>query len=375
MDKIIELLKHEFLGNEVWRFASVFAAVLAGLVVGRLVRHVMEKAGDRFKRGEQRLLFGLVLNCLAKPMSLLCLVIAVQIGFAALVMTERVAGLAEKVISVLTALTIGYAIYRFVDIIDHYLVRWAEKTESKIDDMLVPLVRKSLRITIVVIVAVFIVESVHGNVATLLAGLGVGGLALALAAQDSIKNFFGSLMILLDKPFQVGDRVVIGGHDGPVEEVGFRSTRIRTLEGHLVTIPNNQVANEVVQNIAKRPSIRRLSNITITYDTPPEKVRRAVEIIREILDNHDGMDPEFPPRIFFNDFNDWSLNIIMIYWYHPPEYWEFFAFSEKVNMQILERFNAEGIEFAFPTHTVYVANDDKRQLALRLLEKQTDLGG
>jgi len=198
---------------------------------------------------------------------------------------------------------------------------------------------------------------------------------VALAGQDMIRNFFGSVMILLDKPFQVGDRVVIGGHDGPVEEVGFRSTKIRTLEGHLVTVPNAEAANTIVQNIGRRPYIRRLSNITITYDTPPEKVRRALEIVKELLANHEGMDEEFPPRVFFNEFNDCSLNILMLYWYHPPDYWAFLEFNEKVNMEILERFNAEGIDFAFPTQTVYLANDEKRQLALRMLEQGTDIRG
>jgi MscS family membrane protein len=100
-----------------------------------------------------------------------------------------------------------------------------------------------------------------------------------------------------------------------------------------------------------------------------------LEIIKEILKDHEGLDEEFPPRIFFNDFNDYSLNILMLYWYHPPDYWAFLAFNEKVNMEMLERFNAEGIEFAFPTQTVYVANDERRQLALRMLEKGTDIHG
>jgi MscS family membrane protein len=152
-----------------------------------------------------------------------------------------------------------------------------------------------------------------------------------------------------------------------VEEVGFRSTKIRTLAGHLVTVPNDKAATSVVENIGRRPYIRRLFNVTITYDTPPDKVERAIKIIEEILANHEGMHPDFPPRVFFSDFNDASLNILVIYWYHPPEYWEFLAFSQKVNMRILRAFNEEGIEFAFPTQTIYLANDERRQLALKML--------
>lgn len=149
-----------------------------------------------------------------------------------------------------------------------------------------------------------------------------------------------------------------------MERIGFRSTRIRTLEGHQVTIPNSEMVNKTLQNIGKRPYIRRLANITITYGTSPEKVQRALDIIKEILSNHEGMNPEFPPRVFFSGFNDSSLNLMMLYWYHPPDYWKYMAFSEQVNFLILERFNAEGIEFAFPSQTVYLADDAKRQAAL-----------
>ena len=373
MSRIIQFLTDtEFLGIEAWRYGLLLLAIFVGLAAGRLVRYFMERAGKRLKRRKEESVAGLILECLGKPASFFCFVIGLQLGFMALGrVDERVIGLTEVVLRVLYAMALGYAIYRLVDIVDHYLLSWAGKTPNKIDDMLVPLVRKSLRVTIVVIIALFIVESLYkGKMTTLLASLGVGGLAVALAAQDTIKNFFGSVMILMDKPFQVGDRVVIGEHDGPVEEVGFRTTKVRTLDGHLVTIPNSTVVNEMVRNIGRRPYIRRLANITITYDTPPEKVRRAVEIIQEVLDNHEGMDPEFPPRVYFNDFNDWALNLLVIYWYHPPEYWDYLAFTQRVNLEIFERFNAEGIEFAFPTQTVYLANAEKRHIALKLLSEQ-----
>jgi MscS family membrane protein len=272
----------------------------------------------------------------------------------------------------LFSIAIGYMIYNLVDTIDFYLSRWSKKTDNKIDDMLVPLIRKTLRITIVIIVLVYIAENLSGKtIGTLIAGLGIGGLAVALAAQDTLKNFFASVVIMIDQPFQMGDRVLINDHDGPVEEVGFRSTKIRTLEGHLVTIPNSEVANQSVLNIGKRPYIRRLSNITITYDTPPEKVAAAVKILKEILaPHHDKMPPDFPPRIYFNDFNDWSLNILMLYWFSPPDYWAYQEFNNQVNLEILKKFNAAGIDFAFPSQTLYMANDDKRQLAVKMLEEK-----
>ena len=370
------LTEYRVLGNRLGAYVLLFLALLLALVVGRILCFVLSRIGERLKGRERTRFLGLFLICLGKPLMVVMVGGGLKLGLLPLHMTEHMRNAAGSVTHVVVSIGIAYFIYKLVDIVEFYLSRWAARSDTKLDDMLVPLVRKSLRITIVIIVSLFIVQNVSGqNITTLLAGLGVGGLAVALAAQDTIKNFFGSIMILLDKPFGAGDRVVIDGHDGPVEEVGFRSTKIRTLDGHLVTIPNEKVAGDIVQNIGARPYIRRLTNITITYDTPPEKADRALKIIREILDNHEGMDPEFPPRVFFNEFNSDSLNILMIYWYHPPDYWAYLAFSERVNLELLRRFNEEGIEFAFPTQTIYLANDDRRQLALRLLREGMDVTG
>jgi MscS family membrane protein len=166
---------------------------------------------------------------------------------------------------------------------------------------------------------------------------------------------------------------VIDNYDAVVESVGFRSSRIRTLNGHLVFIPNEKIVSSSLENIGRRPHIRWLTNIGITYDTPPEKVERAAQIIREILENHEGMKEDFPPRVYFNGFNDWSLNILVIAWYHPPNYWDYQAWLQRTCLQIMQRFEAEGIDFAFPSKTIYLANDDKRQLKLQVLgEKGLD---
>lgn len=199
---------------------------------------------------------------------------------------------------------------------------------------------------------------------TLLAGAGVGGLALALAAQDTLKNVFGSITISLDKPYRVGERIVVKGYDGVVEEVGLRSTKIRMLTGHLTTIPNEEMARCDIENIGRRPSIRRIVDLPIPLDTPPEKIDRAVDIVRELLDGHEGMDAEFPPRVFFNEFNRDSFNIRIILWYHPASYWDFLAFSQRMNQRIVEAFEAEGIQFAPPTNVTYVSQADDRPLRL-----------
>jgi len=259
------------------------------------------------------------------------------------------------------AIAVAYALYRLVDVAEYYLNRIVHKTETTLDDMLVPVVRKSLRIAIAIVAGLFIAESIAGDkVTSLIMGAGVGGIAIALAAKDTIANFFGSITIFADRPFQVEELVKIDGHYGSIEEVGFRSTRIRTLEGHLVTIPNNTIANTSVENVGQRPFIRRTSNITVTYDSGSSKTQKAVEIIKAVLKDipEINTDADRKPRVYFSGFNDWSLNIYMSYWVKPPDYWLYQEVNEKVNFEIMKRFEAEKIDFAFPTQTVYVKKDE-----------------
>ena len=341
--------------GEWWRIIAFFGAILGSLVVGKLSQFVMERSA-KAEGGKQPGWVKVLLKSLAKPTVFLLFAVGWWIGICFLaVRSPGAEELLETISQVLYAVAIGYALYAVVDIVDYYLTGMADRTASKVDDVLAPLVGRSIRITIFVLVVVNVIHVVTDkSITTIIAGLGVGGLAVALAGQDTIKNFFGSVVILADKPFEIGDRIVVDGHDGPVEHVGFRSTKIRTLSGHLVTIPNSEMVNTSVVNISKRPYIKRVLNVAVTYDTPPEKVEEAVTILKDLLKDHEGMDPEFPARVFFSDYGDWSLNILVLYWYHPPEYWQYMEFSVRLNMKILERFNKAGIEFAFPTQTLWL---------------------
>ena len=190
-------------------------------------------------------------------------------------------------------------------------------------------------------------------IATLLASAGIGGVALALGAQDSLKTVFATITIMADKPCRVGDRIVADRFDGFVEDIGLRSTKLRLLNGHVVTLPNGLLANQEVENIARRTSIRRNAEIHIPLDTPCERVEKAVAIIREKLTDHEGMDPELPPRVFFDEFGPEIFRIRFIYWYSPPDYWDFKAFGEKLNFEIFRAFEAEGIQFSLPLRHSY----------------------
>jgi len=349
-------------GNELWRLVTLFGIITVALLAGRIGKVALLRSASVLEK-RNRLLTATAFRALAKSIAFIAVAIAFPIGAAFLRMGEMMQSIVHSAQGVLISLAIGFTLYQLVDVIFVWLRRYTTKNDNKMDDMLVPIVRTSLRITVIVLTFLQVAQSLTDRPLTsILAGLGVGGLAVALAAQDTIKHFFGSLVLFADKPFQVGDRISVDTTDGVIEEVGFRSTRIRTLEGHLVTFPNGDLANKTIVNIAKRPFIRHRAIINITYDTPPEKVRKAVDILLELLENHEGMEMHLPPRVVFDEFGSASLNILMMYWYHPGDFWKYKNFNESLSVQILERFNQEGIEFAFPTQTLYLAGDDKRPL-------------
>lgn len=265
-----------------------------------------------------------------------------------------------------------WGIFRLISLLDEFFQRRAERTPGRhMDSLLIDLIRKTVKVVVILIASLFILQNIFNlNITSLLAGAGVAGLAIAFAAQETIANVFGSIMIVLDRPFSVGDRVKIGSVDGSVEAVGLRSTQVRSLDGHLFCVPNRQVADGTIENISRRPTIKCPFSIGLTYDTTPEKMEEACRILHEILDGHPGFNMETqPPIIAFTDYKDWSLNISVIVWFQTLDYLQFLRWKHEINLEILQRFNAAGLNFAFPTSTTFVAGD--RNYPLELLERRS----
>jgi MscS family membrane protein len=353
---------YKIMGNEVWRFLLILVVVLVAMAVGKIIQFAINTFTTRRNKKRGITVLTLFLRCLTKPISVALIALGLFVCKAFLIFNEQAISLEirdywTKIVQAVAAIALAYALFRLVDVVEHYLQRWIGRTKTKLDDMLVPVIRKSLRATITIIAALWIADGIlDAEIRAILVSAGVGGIAIALAAKDTIANFFGSVTIFADRPFQIEELVKIGDHLGPVEQVGFRSTKIRTLQGHLVTVPNSVIVNSAVENVGRRPYIRRKSNITITYDSGQRGAERAVQIIKEVLSNvpEINTDPQYPPRIYFSDFNDWSLNIYMSYWVKPPDYWLYHEVNERVNIEIMKRFEAEKIEFAFPSQTLYI---------------------
>lgn len=278
---------------------------------------------------------------------------------------------ARKIADVGGAVAIFWFVYGIVLEVDKHLQRLAESPDSKVDRLMAGIIGRTIRICIIVIAGILIMQNMTGiDAGPLLASLGLGGLAVALAAKESLTNLFGTITILLEKPFVVGDRVKIEGYDGMVESLGYRSTRLRTWDGHLVSIPNQKLMGSNFENVSKRPHIKWQTDIGITYDTPPEKVRKAVGIVREILDNHEGMDEFRPPYVHFTGFDDWCLKISIMAWYTPPDFRTYREWVQKICLEIMRRFEAEEISFAFPTQTLFLNNDREQGLTFQAQRKE-----
>jgi len=358
-----------WLGNAPWQWGALLAVILGGMIIGKLISFLLIRHADHLANRPGWEGLETTFRAAERPAIMLFVVLGVYLVRYVMKLDVPISNAANapelgvvwgQAASVAMYLGLAWLIYRMVDVVEHYLSKWANRTDTSFDDQLVPLVRKALRVFVIILLVLFILKNVMGrDISTLLAGLGLGGLAFALAAKDTIANLFGSAVVFTDRPFKVGDRIVVGGYDGTVEEVGFRSTRIRTLIGHLVIIPNATIANTNLENISERAYIKRSLAVTVTYDTTPEKIDRAIAIIKDMLAARAGHFPEEKPgRAHFTEFNADSLNIAVTYWYTPPEWEDYLAFTHEFNMEVLRRFNEEGIEFAFPTQTLYLKNDD-----------------
>jgi MscS family membrane protein len=350
-----------------WDYLLIVIVFVVIYIGGRLFSVFLETMTDAMKDTEEKAHLRLVLSAAIWPIRFLLLAIAVYATNEILTLPEGASSALTTVVSVLGALVVVLFLYRLLDVLEYQLTRFVMRDDNEFDMNFVQMVRIVARTFVIIFGVIYLLKAATGKpMTTLLAGLGIGGLAVALAAQDTLKNLFGSFMLMIDKPFGVGDWVLVEGTHGRVEEIGFRCTRIRNFWGHLLSIPNEKMAAITIENVERRPYIRRWMNVTITYDTPPDKVERAVEIIQEILKDRKELHPEYPPKVVFNDFNDASLNILVVYWFGHNEYWKSIEFNEIVNFEVLRAFNEEGIEFAFPTTTTYLAHDDRRPLTISL---------
>jgi MscS family membrane protein len=354
--ELLEFLKTSFGGGTILQYLASFLILLSAGIFNKILNFMLKGRVKRWTEKTKWTLDDLILTTFRKPLSLLIYTVGIYLALKALPMPEKVEGVFDQIVKALIALNVAYFLMKAVDLLIAFIKPMTERTQSKLDDQLLPILSRTGKLFIGVISILMIIQNFGYNITSILAGLGIGGLAIALAARDTLANFFGSITLFADRPFQVGDLVNVENQTGFVETVGLRSTRIRTLEGPLVTIPNSRLADSTIMNIFGRKNIRKYAVIGITYDSGHKKMNRALELLKEILDERKDLEPTKVIR--FREFAAHSLDIHVLYWFASTDWNAYLLAEQEINLEILKRFDAEGIEIAFPTKTLYVKGPD-----------------
>ncbi|MGE9290549.1 MAG: mechanosensitive ion channel family protein [Puniceicoccales bacterium] len=375
---IPEWMRVKILGDPLWKyFGSLFVLGILGAIF-LLVRLLTRFRGDRESRNStivvhlRRLILPVLMACLL-PVTVHLITIDVRLRLIPLDVVDDILWVLAYINAFWLCVCVG-------SLVSAMIIRSPRISPFGLDASLVRLCARLVAYFVGFYIVFIGFKDLGISLVPMIAGVSVGGLAIALAAKPTLGNILGGALIFADKPFVIGDRCVINHHDGIIEEIGLRSTRIRTLDGHQITIPNEEVANAFVENIGRRPYIKRVLNLTLTYSTPPEKIKTAIEITRRLvsIEEDGGLSEEklgrpsnshinsedFPPRVYFNDLNPDSLNLLVIFWYTPPDYFEYLDYCTWFNIQLLERFQAAGIDFAFPTQTVEIKRSESASLPL-----------
>ena len=347
--------RSQILGIALWQYAGLGILLALGFglykisrwLLYRLIHRLLKQLlgyrdADRYELAISRLL------------SSLMVMFMVNLTLPALQLPVNFSYYFFLVLRVLIPVIVALILFRSLDILGVYMSWVAAKTDTTLDDQLVPLLRKTLKVVTLIIGGLFVLQNLNFNITAILTGLSIGGLAFALAAQETIKNIFGSIMIFVDRPFQVGDYVEVRQDViGVVEEVGLRSTRVRTFERSLISVPNGRLADMVIDNMQERNQRQFYTTIGITYDTPPDLVQTFVDGVRSVIDDHPYTDDK-SRYVRFYQLADYSLNII-IWCYFQTRYWEVeLKCREELLLSIMRLAEELGVRFAFPTSTVHV---------------------
>jgi len=354
-----------FLGNTIENYCWFAGIILVGIVFKRLLSKLLALFVYKvLEKYSTEVSFEKLLDLTKKPLGILVLLISGYIACDRLSFPiewdldeSHEFGLRmviERLFQVSIIFSITWIVLRIVDFFGLILMHRASLTESKTDDQIVPFIKEAIKIIVVIFSIFFVLGSVFKlNIASLIAGLGIGGLAIALAAKESLENLLGSFTIFLDKPFVIGDLIKVAGIEGHVEKIGFRSTRIRTLEKSYVTVPNKKLVDSELDNLSLRIQRRARFDIGLTYDTKPEQYKLIIAEIKKFIDDHEQT-INGETRVRLHEFGASSINIMILYFVNTLEFDVYLDVREEINYKIIDIVQKHGSSFAFPTTTVHL---------------------
>ena len=331
----------------------ISAAIITGAILtAKLVYWLFSILLKQVTARTETSLDDLIIERSQRPVLMLIVVLGIRFALERLEFPERLdLWIHRGFVFVITLNMAWFFISILESLIETYLVPYSKREGNRIDEQMLLVTRRIVHALIWTIGVIAGLNNAGFDVGALIAGLGIGGLALALAAQDTVKNIFGGMVIFIDKPFRIGDQIRIDNIEGTVVYIGVRSTRLRTPNGRLVTIPNLQFSDRPIENISNENGRRVQTLLGLTYDTSAERVELALKLLREISLNNKNLLEHERSVIFFEKFNAYSLDVNFIYFIRKEQ--DIPETQSVINMQVLKVFNQSGLEFAFPTQTVY----------------------
>lgn len=342
---------------ENWRWAALLIIAAAGVLLDWLVSALLRlfMRGWRQRSGHEA--FRDVSDRTLRPFGMLAMAAVWWLGINLLGLPESALLVLLLAVKFLASVAGVWAAYRLVDLVSAWLEHRARQTVNKIDDVLAPLITRTLKIFVTVAGLIFIADNLNIDVTGLVAGLGLGGLAFALAAKDMVQNLFGSVTVLLDRTFTVGDWIRVGDQEGSVERMGFRSTRIRTFYNSVVTVPNSKFITADVDNMGERRYRRLSTKFTIAYDTPPDRIEAFCEGVREIVRQHPYMRKDYY-HVYLNGLGDSALEVLVYVFWETPDWGTELRERHRFLLDCLRLANRLGVEYAYPTQTLFVRQDE-----------------
>jgi len=362
MAEVSEFLKIRIMGISLYQAGLSFLILFFTLTLRRTIVKGLVHFLEGYTKRTQSKWDNELVKAVRPPLDIL--ILAYGVWFAIRVLPQPVEPVNVKAIvntsgQILVLILLAWLVMRLVNVLDNLVKEKAADPDHWLDISLAPLITASVRILVIIISVIVIAQNLGYSVSGLVASLGLGGAALALASKDTLSNLFGSFMIIVDKPFKVGDWIKGPNFEGVIEEIGFRSTRIRTFGKTMESIPNNIIANVIVENMDRRKddglNVRRIKmTIGVTYSTSADKMEKAVEDIREILRTDEGVDHRMTTLVYFTDFGASSLDIF-IYFFSNSADWDYYLnVRQTINLKIMRKLEESGLEIAFPSRSVYI---------------------
>lgn len=339
----------ELWGNSLLEYSIFIAVVLGSVIAGKIIYKIFKTTVRRLTKRTETILDDVLVDMIEEPLVMVIVLLGLWQGVKALTLSENMDLWIGRIFSILVIANITWFIARFVDsVIEHYLV--PSQNDSQVAKHLLPIAQRTASILIWAIGIIFIISNLGYEITSLVAGLGIGGLAIAMAVKDLLSHMFGGATVLTDKPFKIGDRIKVAGYDGFVKEIGVRSTRIETFDGTQIVIPNGVIANETLENVSKERARRVRMLIGLEYSTSAKQLEKAKSLLEKIILENDKTDDK--SIVVFSEFGDFALKIMVIYWIKDLS--QILQTKDEINMEIKRRFDRAKLSMAFPTQTVHV---------------------